>query len=63
MDYNELPLVSRDYNGNTASSTVDGLSTMVLGDNLVKVLAWYDNESGYSARCIDLALLMAKKGL
>ena len=39
------------------------LSTMVLGDNLVKVLAWYDNESGYSARCIDLALLMAKKGL
>jgi len=63
MDYNELPLVSRDYNGNTASSTVDGLSTMVLEDNLVKVLAWYDNESGYSARCIDLALLMAKKGL
>ncbi|SDO03750.1 glyceraldehyde 3-phosphate dehydrogenase [Psychrobacillus sp. OK028] len=63
MEYNELPLVSRDYNGNTASSTVDGLSTMVLGDNLVKVLAWYDNESGYSARCIDLALLMAKKGL
>lgn len=63
MDYNELPLVSRDYNGNTASSTVDGLSTMVLGDNLVKVLAWYDNESGYSARCIDLAILMAKKGL
>lgn len=63
MDYNELPLVSRDYNGNTASSTVDGLSTMVLGDNMVKVLAWYDNESGYSARCIDLALLMAKKGL
>lgn len=63
MDYNELPLVSRDYNGNTASSTVDGLSTMVLGDNMVKVLAWYDNESGYSARCIDLALLMGKKGL
>ncbi|NME05967.1 type I glyceraldehyde-3-phosphate dehydrogenase [Psychrobacillus sp. BL-248-WT-3] len=63
LEYNELPLVSIDYNGNTASSTVDGQSTMVLGDNLVKVLAWYDNESGYSARCIDLALLMAKKGL
>lgn len=62
LEYNELPLVSIDYNGNTASSTVDGQSTMVLGDNLVKVLAWYDNESGYSARCIDLALLMAKKG-
>ncbi|MER2007188.1 MAG: type I glyceraldehyde-3-phosphate dehydrogenase [Psychrobacillus sp.] len=63
LEYNELPLVSIDYNGNTASSTVDGQSTMVLGDNLVKVLSWYDNESGYSARCIDLALLMAKKGL
>lgn len=63
LDFNELPLVSIDYNGNTASSTVDGLSTMVLGDNMVKVLSWYDNESGYSARCIDLALLMAKKGL
>ncbi|WP_342567753.1 type I glyceraldehyde-3-phosphate dehydrogenase [Psychrobacillus sp. FSL K6-4046] len=63
LEYNELPLVSIDYNGNTASSTVDGQSTMVLEDNLVKVLAWYDNESGYSARCIDLALLMAKKGL
>ncbi|MFJ7827621.1 type I glyceraldehyde-3-phosphate dehydrogenase [Psychrobacillus sp. NPDC096623] len=63
LAFNELPLVSIDYNGNTASSTVDGLSTMVLGDNMVKVLSWYDNESGYSARCIDLALLMAKKGL
>ncbi|MEK4486948.1 type I glyceraldehyde-3-phosphate dehydrogenase [Psychrobacillus sp. FSL H8-0484] len=63
LDYNEIPLVSIDYNGNTASSTVDGLSTMVLGDSMVKVLAWYDNESGYSARCIDLALLMMKKGL
>lgn len=63
LDYNEIPLVSRDYNGNTASSTVDGLSTMVLEGNLVKVLAWYDNESGYSARCIDLALHMYKKGL
>ena len=54
-------LVSIDYNGNTASSTSDGLSTMVLGDNMVKVLSWYDNESGYSARCIDLALLMEKR--
>jgi len=63
LQYNELPLVSRDYNGNTASSTVDGLSTMVLEGSLVKVLSWYDNESGYSARCIDLALHMYKKGL
>ena len=61
--YNEIPLVSTDYNGNTASSTVDGLSTMVLGDNMVKVIAWYDNETGYSARCIDLALYMNKRGI
>ena len=63
LAYNELPLVSIDYNGNTSSSTVDGLSTMTLGGNLVKVISWYDNESGYSARCIDLALLMAERGL
>ncbi|ANU11583.1 glyceraldehyde-3-phosphate dehydrogenase [Planococcus antarcticus DSM 14505] len=63
MDYSELPLVSRDYNGNTASSTVDALSTMVVGDNMIKVLSWYDNESGYSGRCIDLALHMYKTGL
>ena len=61
--YNEIPLVSTDYNGNTASSTVDGLSTMVLGDNMVKVISWYDNETGYSARCIDLALYMNKRGI
>lgn len=61
--YNELPLVSRDYNGNTSSSTVDGLSTMVLENNMVKVISWYDNESAYSARCVDLALYMHSKGL
>ncbi|MDW0118418.1 type I glyceraldehyde-3-phosphate dehydrogenase [Sporosarcina thermotolerans] len=61
--YNEIPLVSRDYNGNTASSTVDGLSTMVLDNNMVKIISWYDNESGYSARCIDLALYMYNKGI
>ena len=63
LEYNELPLVSRDYNGNSASSTVDGLSTMVLEKNMVKVLSWYDNETGYSSRCIDLALHMYSKGL
>ncbi len=63
LEYNELPLVSRDYNGNAASSTVDGLSTMVLEKNMVKVLSWYDNETGYSTRCIDLALHMYNKGL
>ena len=61
--FSELPLVSVDYNGNTASSTVDGLSTMVMEDNMVKVISWYDNESGYSARCIDLARYMSKQGL
>ncbi|MBE1554869.1 type I glyceraldehyde-3-phosphate dehydrogenase [Sporosarcina limicola] len=61
--YTELPLVSKDYNGNISSSTVDGLSTMVIGDNMVKVISWYDNESAYSARCIDLALYMYHKGL
>lgn len=61
--YSELPLVSKDYNGNPSSSTVDGLSTMVLEDNMVKVISWYDNETAYSARCIDLALYMYGKGL
>ena len=61
--YSDLPLVSNDYNGNPSSSTVDGLSTMVLGDNMVKVISWYDNETAYSARCIDFALHMYSKGL
>lgn len=61
--YSDLPLVSKDYNGNPSSSTVDGLSTMVLEDNMVKVISWYDNETAYSARCIDLALYMYGKGL
>lgn len=62
LAYNELPLVSRDYNGDRHSSIVDGLSTMVLGENLVKIVAWYDNEYGYAARCVDLALYMKEKG-
>ena len=61
--YNELPLVSKDYNGNPSSSTVDGLSTMVLEDNMVKVISWYDNETAYSARCIDLRFICTEKGL
>lgn len=63
MDYNELPLVSRDYNGNPASSTVDGLSTMALDGDLVKVVAWYDNEWGYSNRVVDLLNYIANKGM
>lgn len=55
------PLVSVDYKGNNFSSIVDGLSTMVLEGNLVKVLAWYDNEWGYSRRLVDLCEYMGEK--
>jgi len=63
LGYNELPLVSIDYNGDHHSSTVDGLSTMVLESSMVKVLAWYDNEIGYSTRLMDLALYLVERGL
>jgi len=55
------PLVSADYNTTTYSSTIDGLTTMVMGDRKVKVLAWYDNEWGYSARVVDLAKKVVKE--
>jgi glyceraldehyde 3-phosphate dehydrogenase len=63
MEYCEEPLVSMDFKGNPASSIVDALSTMVIGGNMVKVLAWYDNEWGYSCRLADLAAFVASKGL
>ncbi len=63
LEFSKLPLVSIDYNGNPASSIVDGLSTLMLGERMVKVLAWYDNETGYSNRVIDLITLIAAKGL
>ena len=56
-------LVSTDFKGNPASSIVDTPSTMVIGGNMVKVLAWYDNEWGYSCRLADLAAYVADKGL
>ncbi|MFD2208353.1 type I glyceraldehyde-3-phosphate dehydrogenase [Virgibacillus halophilus] len=62
LEYSEEPLVSTDIVDNTHSSVLDGLSTMVLEDNMVKVVSWYDNEMGYSSRCVDLAAFMAKKG-
>lgn len=55
LGYSEEPLVSCDYIGNPLSSTVDALSTAVMGGNMVKVLSWYDNEWGYSNRVVDLA--------
>lgn len=58
LAYCEEPLVSIDFNGSAVSSIVDAPSTMVIGD-MVKVLAWYDNEFGYSSRMIDLAIHMA----
>jgi glyceraldehyde 3-phosphate dehydrogenase len=63
LDYSELPLVSTDYNGSPASSTIDALSTMVMEGNMVKVLSWYDNETGYSSRVVDLVDYIASKGL
>ena len=56
-------LVSTDFNGNPASSIVDIPSTMVLGDKMVKVFSWYDNEMGFSHRMVDFALYMQNKGI
>ncbi|XXN65349.1 type I glyceraldehyde-3-phosphate dehydrogenase [Enterobacter ludwigii] len=63
LGYSDEPLVSSDYQGDARSSIIDGLSTLVIGGNLVKILAWYDNEWGFSNRLVDLARLMAKRGL
>ena len=62
LEYCQEPLVSLDFKGNPASSIIDALSTMVIGGNMVKVLAWYDNEWGYSCRLADLALYVVSKG-
>jgi glyceraldehyde 3-phosphate dehydrogenase len=61
LDYTEEPLVSVDYRGNPHSAIVDAEYTRVVGDRCVKVLAWYDNEWGYSCRCYDLIKFMAAK--
>ena len=63
LAYSDEPLVSKDYNGDSHSSIVDGLSTMVMEDSMVKVLSWYDNEWGYSCRVAQLAEYIAGKGL
>ena len=63
LEYCQEPLVSSDFKGNPASSIVDAPSTMVIGGNMVKVLAWYDNEWGYCTRLADLATYVANKGL
>jgi glyceraldehyde 3-phosphate dehydrogenase len=61
LAFSDEPLVSVDFVGNPASSVVDGLSTNVIDGNFVKVLSWYDNEMGYSARCVDLANYIAER--
>jgi glyceraldehyde 3-phosphate dehydrogenase len=63
LDFTFEPLVSMDFKGDPHSAIVDGLSTMVMGENMVKIIAWYDNEWGYSCRVADLTALVAKKGL
>ena len=61
MDYTDDPVVSQDFNHNQYSAVVDGQSTMVIGGNLVKVLAWYDNEWGFSCRMVELIEYIGKK--
>ncbi len=63
LGYSEEPLVSMDYKQDPRSSIVDGLSTMVMGGKLAKVLSWYDNEWAYSNRIIDLAKYIGEKGI
>jgi glyceraldehyde 3-phosphate dehydrogenase len=60
IEYTVEPLVSSDFIGITASTVVDALSTMTIGEDMVKVLAWYDNEFGYANRLVDLAVHVAK---
>ena len=63
LEYCQEPLVSTDFKGNPSSSIFDAPSTIVIGGNMVKVLAWYDNEWGYCCRLADLAAFIASKGL
>ena len=63
LEYVEVPLVSIDFRGNPHSSILDSSYTSVMDGDFVKVLSWYDNEWGYSSRCVDLLRYMVKKGL
>ncbi len=63
LGYEQRPLVSADYARDTRSSIVDGLSTMVTDDTMLKVYAWYDNEMGYACRMVDLACILHEQGL
>jgi glyceraldehyde 3-phosphate dehydrogenase len=63
LQVEDAPLVSIDFRGNSHSSIVDSAYTKVMDGDFVKVMSWYDNEWGYSSRCVDLALLLGTKGL
>jgi glyceraldehyde 3-phosphate dehydrogenase len=63
LEYCEEPLVSVDFRGNPASAIFDAESTMIIDGDMIKVLAWYDNEWGYSCRLVDLAAFIIGKGL
>jgi glyceraldehyde 3-phosphate dehydrogenase len=63
LGYSTAPLVSIDYNGCLMSSTIDSELTAVIEGNLIKVISWYDNESGFSSRMLDLTSYMNRKGL
>jgi glyceraldehyde 3-phosphate dehydrogenase len=63
LEYEEGPLVSIDFKGHPASSIVDALSTMVMDGDMVKVMAWYDNEWGYACRTADLCAMLVERGL
>jgi glyceraldehyde 3-phosphate dehydrogenase len=63
LEYVEAPLVSIDFRGNPHSSIIDAPYTSVMDGDFVKILAWYDNEWGYSNRCVDLLKFLVKKGL
>ncbi len=63
LRYTEIPLVSNDYRGESHSAVVDGLLTMILGEHMAKVIAWYDNEWGYSLRVVDVVSFIASKGI
>jgi len=60
LGFSEEPLVSMDFKGDPRSSIIDAGSLMTIGDNMVKVVTWYDNEWGYSVRTVDLAVMVAK---
>jgi glyceraldehyde 3-phosphate dehydrogenase len=63
LQYVDEPLVSIDFRGNSHSSILDAPYTSVMDGDFVKVLSWYDNEWGYSSRCVDLLRFMVTKGL